>query len=174
MFAKDGVARVWVLGTIVALAFFAPRGFAHPGHGGPEPAPQRKQYGGGSSEPAKPSAPEPYNGQVYCPVTGDKLGSMGPALPVETGIGVKQPSAWGKLFGQKPTNGLVIYVCCQDCAAKVKSDPVPYVTKIITERGQGRARSDPSEASESVVQPSRWVTTGAPESVPAGGPKGSC
>jgi hypothetical protein len=171
MFAKEWSAGV--LGTIVALALTA-QGLAHPGHGGTEPAPQRKQYGGGSSEPDKPRPPEPYNGQVCCPVTGAKLGSMGPPVPVETGIGAKQPTVWGKLFGQKPTDGLMIYVCCQDCAAQVKSDPVPYVTKVINERGQGRGGSDPSGASRSAVQPSRWDRSGTPAYVPADRPKGSC
>jgi hypothetical protein len=70
-----------------------------------------------------------------CPVSGDKLGSQGPAVPVETSIGAKQPSWLGKLFGRKPTPGVVVYVCCQDCAAKVQRDPGTYVLKVITERG---------------------------------------
>ena len=68
-------------------------------------------------------------------MTGDKLGAMGPVIPVETNVGAKQPSGLGKLFGRKPTPGVAIYVCCQDCAAKVKSDPATYVASVIAERG---------------------------------------
>ncbi len=32
---------------------------------------------------------------------------------------------------------MVIYVCCQDCAAKVKSDPGTYVVKVIADQGAG-------------------------------------
>lgn len=68
-------------------------------------------------------------------MTGDKLGSMGPVIPVVTSIGAKQPSFLGKVFGRKPTPGVVIYVCCQDCVAKVKSDPGTYLVRVIGERG---------------------------------------
>ena len=87
---------------------------------------------GGSVQPREP---EPYGGQKVCPVTGAKLGSMGPVIPVETSIGAKQPSLLGKMFGRKPTPGVAIYVCCQDCVAKVKNDPVTYVVSVIAERG---------------------------------------
>lgn len=74
-----------------------------------------------------------------CPVTGDKLGSMGPVIPVLTSIGAKQPSLLGKMFGRKPTPGVVIYVCCQDCVAKVRSDPGTYLVRVIGERGGSSA-----------------------------------
>ena len=72
-------------------------------------------------------------GQKVCPVTGDRLGSMGQPVAVETGVGARKPSLLGKLFGKKATPGVVIYVCCQDCAAKVKSDPGTYVVRVIAE-----------------------------------------
>lgn len=72
-------------------------------------------------------------GQKVCPVSGDRLGSVGQPVAVETGVGARKPSLLGKLFGKKPTPGLVVYVCCQECAAKVKSDPGTYVTKVIAE-----------------------------------------
>lgn len=56
-------------------------------------------------------------------------------MAVTTGIGAKQPGFLGKVFGKKPTPGVVIYVCCQDCAAKVKNNPWPYLTEVIAERG---------------------------------------
>lgn len=167
----------WVLGAIVALSLTA-LGHAHPGHSGPPPAAQAKRYGIGASAPAAPRPPEPYNGQVYCPVTGDRIGAMGQPVPVETGIGVKHPTAWGKFIGQKPTNGLMIYVCCPECAAKVKADPAPYVAKVIAERSQGSAVRASSEAlpvgkgADSAVQPSRWTPPGVPAA--ADRPKGSC
>jgi hypothetical protein len=39
------------------------------------------------------------------------------------------------MFGRKPTPGVVIYACCEECAAKVKNDPGSYVVKVIAERG---------------------------------------
>lgn len=66
-------------------------------------------------------------------MTGDKLGSMGQPIAVDTGIGARKPSAFGKLFGRKPTPGIVVYVCCQDCTAKVRSSPGTYVTRVIAE-----------------------------------------
>lgn len=57
-------------------------------------------------------------------------------MPVETGIGVEQPSFLGRMFGAKPTKGLTIYVCCPACAAWVKKDPATYVTKVIAGRGE--------------------------------------
>ena len=88
---------------------------------------------GGSVVTSASRKDEPYGGQKVCPVTGNKLGSMGQPVAVDTGIGARQPSALGKLFGRKATPGIVIYVCCQNCAAKVKSDPGAYVTKVIAE-----------------------------------------
>jgi hypothetical protein len=48
------------------------------------------------------------------------------------------------MFGRKPTPGVVIYVCCQQCAAKVKSDPGGYLTKVIAERGAGTREATPT------------------------------
>lgn len=67
-------------------------------------------------------------------------------IPVETSIGAKQPSALGKLFGRKPTPGVVVYVCCQDCAAKVRSNPGTYVVKVIAERGGSPMSGDSDRA----------------------------
>lgn len=132
---RAGSAGLWALAVVVAALSAGP-GYCHPDHGGGSAAPAGSRYGlGGSDEPSKARAPEPYGGQKVCPVTGDKLGATGPALPVETGFGAEKPSFLGKLFGRKPTQGLIIYVCCPECAAKVKSDPGAYVVKVIAERG---------------------------------------
>lgn len=45
----------------------------------------------------------------------------------------KQP-LWKKMFGAAPAKGFTVYVCCQECAAKVKSDPGAYVLAIIADR----------------------------------------
>jgi hypothetical protein len=58
---------------------------------------------------------------------------MGQPIAVDTGIGARQPTFLGKLFGRNPTPGVVVYVCCRDCAAKVKSNPVTYAMKVIAE-----------------------------------------
>ena len=43
-----------------------------------------------------------------CPVTGERLDSMGGAIPVEA-------------------NGRTIFVCCQGCVKSVKNDPGKYL-----------------------------------------------
>lgn len=86
---------------------------------------------GGSSTP---SAPEPWGGQVFCPVTGAKLGVRVPAILVETPIGAKAPSPLGKLFGRKPTPGMTVYVCCSECVAKVRAAPESYLGKAMADR----------------------------------------
>lgn len=116
----------------------------HPGHGGsgptgPTPAPKR--YGSGSSEPAKPAAPEPYRGQKFCPVTGEPLGSHGDAVQVDIPITTMGKPSFLEKIGlkkqQPQTQNMSIYVCCSECAAKVKSDPNPtsYLVKVIAQRG---------------------------------------
>jgi YHS domain-containing protein len=46
--------------------------------------------------------------QQYCPVTGNKLGSMGPPVAVEIA-------------------GRTVYVCCAGCVEKLKQDPQKYL-----------------------------------------------
>jgi hypothetical protein len=67
-------------------------------------------------------------------------------------IGAKQPSLLGKMFGRKPTPGVAIYVCCQDCVAKVKSDPVTYVVSVIAERGASSTTAAAVRAGEATVR----------------------
>ncbi len=48
------------------------------------------------------------NEQQTCPVTGEKLGSMGPPIPVSV-------------------NGRTIQVCCQGCVSAVRKNPDKYL-----------------------------------------------
>ena len=61
------------------------------------------------------SGEKPYGGQKTCPVMGEELGSMGPAVPVTV-------------------KGETIYVCCQGCASKVQRDLDKYLPKVLAER----------------------------------------
>lgn len=101
---------------------------------------------GGSSD--KPSMPDPFGGQVFCPVTGEKLGVKGAPVRVETPIGSKKPSFLGKLAGKKPSPGVVLFVCCQDCVAKVQSDPETYVSQVIADKGSYRGTYASAPASK--------------------------
>ena len=47
---------------------------------------------------------EPYGGQIYCPITGAKLGLSQPAIPVQTSIGATNLGAIA-MFGKKATPG---------------------------------------------------------------------
>ena len=58
----------------------------------------------------------PYGGQKLCPVTDEKLGSMGPPVPMTV-------------------KGQTIYVCCAGCVAAVDKDPDLYLAKVAQERG---------------------------------------
>ena len=80
------------------------------------------------------SAPLPFGGQLYCPVTGMKLGLKVPPVPVQTSIGEKKPGAVSSLFGKKTTPGAVIYVCCPACAEKVRQNPEHYLGIVIADK----------------------------------------
>lgn len=55
------------------------------------------------------------NTQQTCPVTGERLGSMGSPIPVTVG-------------------GKTIQVCCQGCVAAVKKNPDKYLKIVASER----------------------------------------
>jgi hypothetical protein len=75
----------------------------------------------------------PYGRQIYCPITGNKLGVKQPAIPVQTAIGEKKASFVGGIFGKKATSGVVIYVCCPACAEKVRQNPEHYLGVVIND-----------------------------------------
>ena|SRR6266446_9496730 len=88
----------WALATLAPLALPL-TGYAQCCASGGSSSEKSCCYGeGGSSD--KPSMPEPFGGQVFCPVTGEKLGVKGAPLRVETPIGSKKPSFFGKLVGK--------------------------------------------------------------------------
>ena len=68
---------------------------------------------------AAASGQRPYGGQKTCPVTGEELGSMGPAIPVTV-------------------QGQTVYVCCRGCVAKLQRDPNAYLAKVAAERAAGQ------------------------------------
>jgi hypothetical protein len=102
-----------------------PGEFDHP----PAKRPQPNELSGTRVAP-----PEPYGGQIFCPVTGIKLGLNQPPTAVQTTIGEQKPSFFARLFGAKPVAGMVIYVCCPQCAERVRANPEPYLTEIIADR----------------------------------------
>jgi hypothetical protein len=103
-----------------------------PGHDSLDRPPDRKKLP--SDALYQPSVPDPYDGQLFCPVTGRKLGLTQPPVPVQTAIGEIKPNFMGRVFGQKPTPGLVIYVCCPGCADKVRSNPEHYLGEVAADR----------------------------------------
>ncbi len=128
-----------VLPALFALLCFARTALGHPGCAGPSCAPPGKSvhYGVGASD--KPAAPEPYDGQKVCLVSGDRLGDRGPAVPVEVETKVLQSPnllqrAMPRLFPVRPRK-LTVYACCPQCAAEVKRDPDGYVFRLIEARG---------------------------------------
>lgn len=65
--------------------------------------------------------------QQTCPVTGEKLGSMGPPIPVTV-------------------SGTTIQVCCDGCVSAVKKNPQKYLKIVEDERGLSNASAARSEA----------------------------
>jgi hypothetical protein len=65
-----------------------------------------------NAKPApSPSSQAKVGGQTLCPVTGDKLGSMGTPISVSV-------------------KGRTIFVCCQGCIDEVKADPDKFLRKV--------------------------------------------
>lgn len=144
--------------SVLVLAALAPAAFGHPGHGGGSaPAPANtaspQQDSQGTYDPSRVWAEDPYDRQKHCPVTGELLGTRGKAIAVNTGIGEKTPSRLGKLFGQQPVAGHVIYVCCPACVAKVKADPVEYYFRVIRDRAGQSMIETPTKGKSATVEP---------------------
>ena len=115
--------RDWFLVLLLALASAAltgcrtSQGATKGCCGGPsaqKPAPTPLPLA--NAVPVSRDSTPPYGGQKMCPVTGDALGSMGPAIPVSL------PS------------GQTIYVCCRGCANRVQRDPATYLRKVEAEK----------------------------------------
>jgi hypothetical protein len=81
----------------------------------------------------KAAKAEPYDGQIFCPVSGKKLGVEQPAVPVQTSIGEEKPTGLSKLF-KKAKPGMVIYACCPACADAIRRDPQMYLTQVIADK----------------------------------------
>jgi hypothetical protein len=89
------------------------------------------EYGKGQGGATfKPSNAEPYDGQIFCPVNGVKLGLGQAAVPVQTTIGEEKPTGLSKLL-HKPKPGIVIYACCPECAAEIRKNPQLYLSQVI-------------------------------------------
>lgn len=93
----------------------------------------RVSSGAGSIPPRRSdvvqAAAETPSGKVQqtCPVTGEKLGSMGPLIPVTV-------------------NGRTIQVCCDGCVAAVKKNPEKYLQIVNDEVAQSDSSVSRREA----------------------------
>jgi hypothetical protein len=103
-----------------------------PSNDGPPRATPQEHVGPGGTN--KFSNPEPYGGQLFCPVTGIKLGLKQPAVMVQTSIGEQKPTGLAKLFGKKPVPGAAIYVCCPRCAEQVRLNPERYLGEVVADK----------------------------------------
>jgi hypothetical protein len=99
---------------------------------GQEP-PRVDEFSGGRSAATNINT-EPYNGQIYCAVTGIKLGLTQPPVPVQTSIGEEKASTVAKWFGKKDKPGVVIYVSSAEYAEQVRRDPQTYLSQIIRDK----------------------------------------
>ena len=93
-----------------------------------------QHHGSGDTAADKALPPEPYGGQLYCPITGKKLGLNQPPVAVQTTIGEKKPSFMDKLFGKKGTPGAIIYVCCPQCVEKARANAPACLNEVIADK----------------------------------------
>jgi hypothetical protein len=98
-----------------------------------EDNPRIDEYSGGHAISQNINT-EPYNGQIYCPVTGMKLGLNQPPVPVQTSIGEEKPSSFARLLGKKDKPGLVIFVCSEKYVDQVRRDPQTYLAQVIRDK----------------------------------------
>jgi hypothetical protein len=88
-----------------------------------------EERSGANPKPApSPVSQAKWGGQTLCPVTGDKLGSMGTPVPVTA-------------------KGRTIYVCCQGCIDEVKADPDTFLRKVDADIAQTQASASRGEDS---------------------------
>ncbi len=90
------------------------------------------------AEANDPLAGIDLHGQRLCPVTGEKLGSMGPPLPVTV-------------------KGQTIYVCCKACVSAVKRNPDKYLPKVAADRN-AQTKTAPAKRPGSTAQQTCPVT----------------
>jgi len=98
------------------------------------PATGLAQHHGSGDTADKALPPEPYGGQLYCPITGTKLGLKQPPVAVQTTIGEKKPSFMEKMFGKKGTPGAIIYVCCPQCVDKARANAPACLNEVIADK----------------------------------------
>lgn len=93
-------------------------------------------YAGSANRPAEAATGTSYAGQKTCPVSGAVLGASGPPVAVAV-------------------RGQTIYVCCENCAAKVRANPDLYLPRVAAERGASAggapAASPPAPAATSAL-----------------------
>jgi hypothetical protein len=169
---KRGYWLSTALGVVIALSYpeagrAQPQAIGTPDRGDPINLLSRKAGSTEAGSGATKAPEEPYGGQLYCPVTGLKLGLKQEAVKVQTSIGEQKPGFFASLFGQKPTPGVVIYVCCPECAEKVRQNPGPYLSSLITDRG---VKSNYTYATAPAQRPVSNSLT--PNSLPTTAPNG--
>jgi hypothetical protein len=125
------------------------------------------------------TAKVPYGGQIYCPVSGKKLGLKEKAVPVQTTIGESKPGRVAGFFGKKPSGGAVIYVCCPGCVEIVRSNPQQLLDQVKADKADLSSQytyanapeyrpvlaGDPKSAGvlpPTTIQPAALQTTTAP------------
>ena len=129
--------KVWFVASVAvqAVLLFCAPSLQAQRHGGSRGNSQDSSSADkGDGQSSLSSGPQPYGGQIYCPVTGVKLGLNHPPVPVQTSIGEKKPSFFEKLVGKKGTPGLVIHACCPACAEKIRANPWLFLQETIADK----------------------------------------
>lgn len=136
------------IGIIVAASFlflFSSSSTAGPGccpppssGGGASTKP--KVYGRGGEKPSKPRPPEPYNGQLHCPVCQGPLAAQGEPISVEGTLTTSaKKTFWQKigLVAASPEK-LSYFVCGAACAGAAQEQPNRYLISVIAGGSHGR------------------------------------
>lgn len=143
MIHRTNPARAWMfVGTLTAFLLSWPTNLlaqccgGSASYRGPSSGSSSCCSGSESREAPPASAyeplPPPYRGQIYCPVTGEKLGFRRPAE--EALVGGQKPSFVGRLVGKKGTPAKVIYVCCPECVAKAERDASTCLQEVAADK----------------------------------------
>lgn len=120
--------------AVGAILLVAPALLRAQGQGGHRHDPPGDAPAFGDGKVLRSLEPQPYGGQIYCPVEGVKLGLDHPPVPVQTSIGEQKPTFLEKLMGKKGKPGLVIHACCPACAEKIQANPWPYLQETIADK----------------------------------------
>lgn len=146
---RTGKFAIGVVGIISVVSLAGCRSGYGRCRGGACEAPAVPMAGGGQVAGSPAMAQTRYGGQITCPVAGVALAGVSNPIPVAV-------------------RGQTVFVCCANCAAKLKADPDAYLARVAAERSGSSAAPRAASASGPYGGQSTCPVTGEPLD-PSGG-----